>query len=490
MALENTVDIRLNIYDLVLDGRPLKKLNDVAIPLGFGAFHSGIEIFGKEVSFSQSEGIFLAPPKNCWGADFRKSVVLGEARITRSEFKAQLIHLMTEWNTQTYDIFDLNCNHFCAKLAEVLLGKPSPDIPSWLNKLSRFLKFISSGQESLLNADVNRPEDHPGHDEQLMNWLRMDEFDFLSDFSSGPSSWEDDMGLNDCDFFGINRPKSPQPELEITFKGAGGVDACTISITGDDLRGEVFQALGLDEHTEALQQLGFDSSCPSSLFRQVPQMKKPDFQSNRTQPNDVSGVETEALFKKKGTSSPSTPSAASTPIPIPSSPAEYDYSFGGQNEEIQIIFKKSTNFNPENPVEAMFKNNVPGGGIFDHVEIFTKKANQDWEPELFVKKPGTSEQKKIEDMFKTKAGSPQPVSPSPEIDIFIKKPETAEQFFFNPPPTSKRRSSFSRQRSADDGDLPHEGLSVTRKKIQRRVSADKPPDRLTQQREREPSPEA
>lgn len=36
----------LNVYDLVVEGKPLKHLNDLALPLGFGAFHSAV---GKRV---------------------------------------------------------------------------------------------------------------------------------------------------------------------------------------------------------------------------------------------------------------------------------------------------------------------------------------------------------------------------------------------------------------------------------------------------------
>lgn len=44
--------VMLNVYDLAIDGKPLKSLNGIALKLGFGAFHSGIEVFGKEISYS------------------------------------------------------------------------------------------------------------------------------------------------------------------------------------------------------------------------------------------------------------------------------------------------------------------------------------------------------------------------------------------------------------------------------------------------------
>jgi hypothetical protein len=44
--------VLLNVYDLAIDGKPLKSLNGIALKLGFGAFHSGVEVFGKEISYS------------------------------------------------------------------------------------------------------------------------------------------------------------------------------------------------------------------------------------------------------------------------------------------------------------------------------------------------------------------------------------------------------------------------------------------------------
>lgn len=96
----------INVYDLMVDGKPLKHLNDLALPLGFGAFHSGLgeffiphnltcsEIFGMEISFSRSEGIFLSPPRQCYGAVFRKCLKIGPAKISESLLKAHLLSMM------------------------------------------------------------------------------------------------------------------------------------------------------------------------------------------------------------------------------------------------------------------------------------------------------------------------------------------------------------------------------------------------------------
>lgn len=63
--------VYLNVYDLIIgvysrcvgavfmnnsDGKPLKSLNNITLPLGFGAFHSGVQVFEREVSYSAMEG--------------------------------------------------------------------------------------------------------------------------------------------------------------------------------------------------------------------------------------------------------------------------------------------------------------------------------------------------------------------------------------------------------------------------------------------------
>lgn len=52
------------------------------------------EIFGLEISFSKSEGIFLSPPRQCYGAVFRKSLKIGRAKIPESVLKAHLLSMM------------------------------------------------------------------------------------------------------------------------------------------------------------------------------------------------------------------------------------------------------------------------------------------------------------------------------------------------------------------------------------------------------------
>ena len=51
----------LNIYDLVVDDSVLTNLNNKTVKFGFGAFHTGIEIFNREISFGVLTGSPFCP---------------------------------------------------------------------------------------------------------------------------------------------------------------------------------------------------------------------------------------------------------------------------------------------------------------------------------------------------------------------------------------------------------------------------------------------
>jgi hypothetical protein len=97
VGLEQSV--YLHIYDL---NENVSKLNDCTIHLGFGAFHTGVEVFNRELSFgypngmisfsvadripSDLLGIFICKPKQAaTGAIYRKSILMGTVSVTNSE---------------------------------------------------------------------------------------------------------------------------------------------------------------------------------------------------------------------------------------------------------------------------------------------------------------------------------------------------------------------------------------------------------------------
>jgi hypothetical protein len=69
------VKVFLNVYDL-------SPANDWTHPIGMGAYHSGVEVYGAEWSFGSGGGVFSCTPREAGGAKFREQVLLGEVRLS------------------------------------------------------------------------------------------------------------------------------------------------------------------------------------------------------------------------------------------------------------------------------------------------------------------------------------------------------------------------------------------------------------------------
>ncbi|GFY99788.1 PPPDE putative thiol peptidase family protein [Actinidia rufa] len=123
--------VMLNVYDLT-------PLNEYTVWLGFGIFHSGIEVHGMEYGFGAHEypisGVFEVEPKTCPGFIFRCSVPLGHINMPPSEFRTFIEKVAAEYHGNTYLLISKNCNHFTNDIAWRLTGKR---IPGWVNRLAR-----------------------------------------------------------------------------------------------------------------------------------------------------------------------------------------------------------------------------------------------------------------------------------------------------------------------------------------------------------------
>mmetsp|Transcript_31248 Transcript_31248/g.72875 ORF Transcript_31248/g.72875 Transcript_31248/m.72875 type:complete len:346 (+) Transcript_31248:60-1097(+) len=107
--------VTLNIYD-VGGAEAVQFINKVFRPVGTGAFHAGVEVFGKEWSFGatndESSGIFCCNPRSCSAHSFRESIPMGEVQIGEGEVKKILSELEPSWKGRSYDLLRHNCCHF------------------------------------------------------------------------------------------------------------------------------------------------------------------------------------------------------------------------------------------------------------------------------------------------------------------------------------------------------------------------------------------
>ncbi|MBA0835618.1 hypothetical protein Goarm_007889 [Gossypium armourianum] len=153
-------NVILNVYDLT-------PINNYSYWVGFGIFHSGIEVHGKEYGFGAHDfpisGVFEVEPKSCPGFIYRCSILLGCINMPFSEFRALIESVASEYHGDTYHLIAKNCNHFTEDIVHRLTGK---HIPGWVNRLARIGSLCSCLlPESLQVTTVKQlPEYHEMED--------------------------------------------------------------------------------------------------------------------------------------------------------------------------------------------------------------------------------------------------------------------------------------------------------------------------------------
>mmetsp|Transcript_66985 Transcript_66985/g.160478 ORF Transcript_66985/g.160478 Transcript_66985/m.160478 type:complete len:355 (-) Transcript_66985:70-1134(-) len=107
----------LHIYDLTRN-ESAKNVNSVLTALGAGAYHAGVEVYGKEWSFGceaeeGESGIFSVPPRGATDHHYRGYLSLGMTTKSRNDVARILDAMAPEWMGTAYDLLRHNCCHFC-----------------------------------------------------------------------------------------------------------------------------------------------------------------------------------------------------------------------------------------------------------------------------------------------------------------------------------------------------------------------------------------
>ena len=148
--------VHIHVYRLVADNGQslLRSLTSGMEAQGFGAYHSGVEIEGREYAYGRIEkegydgpngtfmmtnghvtGVWRQTPKRLpppmAGATFKETITAGVTTMKPSELSAVLSRLQREWKGVEYDLLRHNCNHFTAALCAAL-GVDGP--PEYLNR--------------------------------------------------------------------------------------------------------------------------------------------------------------------------------------------------------------------------------------------------------------------------------------------------------------------------------------------------------------------
>lgn len=128
--------ITLHVYDAG-GTEMVKNVNSFLREFGTGAFHSAVEVYGKEWSFGfthdGSSGIFCCPPRRCKTHSYREALSLGDTSLSQNEVEELLAKLALDWRGAQYDVLRRNCTHFSEEFCRHLGVGPCPD---WVGNIA------------------------------------------------------------------------------------------------------------------------------------------------------------------------------------------------------------------------------------------------------------------------------------------------------------------------------------------------------------------
>jgi len=155
----------LHIYDVTTDDL-ISKVNRYLQPMGTGAFHGAVEVYGLEWSYGfveQGTGVFRCSPMQCSAHRYRESVNMGATNLSEQDVEKLLQQLMCDWPGTDYDLLRHNCCHFCDELS-CRLGVGN--IPAWVTNLAAagatlqdgVYRAVSAGQAAAIIAAAKAGE--------------------------------------------------------------------------------------------------------------------------------------------------------------------------------------------------------------------------------------------------------------------------------------------------------------------------------------------
>ena len=133
--------IFLNIYHL-------SSFNYLIQILGFGFFHTSIEINGKEFSYSatndDNSGIFSSSNEDT-NLILKEKIYLGNTFYNDEEINEILLLNTPYWLGKSYDPFLKNCNHFTQFLSGLLIENNNfiNDYPEYINRITEYGFFFN-----------------------------------------------------------------------------------------------------------------------------------------------------------------------------------------------------------------------------------------------------------------------------------------------------------------------------------------------------------
>ncbi|CAG8577179.1 2913_t:CDS:10, partial [Paraglomus occultum] len=134
-GLQEETSVYLNVYDML----PGSAVTAVGYWMGFGVFHTGVEVLGVEYNFGghdyDASGVFrmkprLGPPN----VTYKESIFMGYTKLNKEDVVKRMDELSKEWKGNSYNLLLRNCNHFTSEACRILVGKRAP---GWINRAAK-----------------------------------------------------------------------------------------------------------------------------------------------------------------------------------------------------------------------------------------------------------------------------------------------------------------------------------------------------------------
>lgn len=147
--------VTLHVYDFGPFG-DVQSLNPVLRSLGAGgAYHCGIEVYGREWSYFKASssslpgGVLACKPRGCKDHSYREPLLMGNTVMTEQQVLRTLAELSAQWTGNSYNVLRRNCCHFATELCRCLgVGMP----PEWVMQLSAAGAELEDCLEDLLTS--------------------------------------------------------------------------------------------------------------------------------------------------------------------------------------------------------------------------------------------------------------------------------------------------------------------------------------------------
>mmetsp|Transcript_46676 Transcript_46676/g.105775 ORF Transcript_46676/g.105775 Transcript_46676/m.105775 type:complete len:225 (-) Transcript_46676:56-730(-) len=127
--------VRVHVYDL---GQLYLTWGLNAVAKNYGAFHTGVEVYGREWHFGETmsdlaTGIAWHAPKANQDHAYRETLAMGCTRLSPDQVVQVIEEMQEQWTGRSYDMLKRNCHSFSDAFCQRLgVG----GLPPWVNTLA------------------------------------------------------------------------------------------------------------------------------------------------------------------------------------------------------------------------------------------------------------------------------------------------------------------------------------------------------------------